>query len=187
MKVYDFDDTILDGDSTKAFYLFCLSKKPSLLRFLPRQGWAFFRYWAKRIEKTHLKEIFFSFLQGIDYPDQMVEQFWEQHKNKIFPWYLAQMEGDDVIISASPEFLLAPICQKLRVGTLLASQIDPRTGKALGKNCLGPEKVVRFKEAFGNTPVSEFYSDSLSDTPMAALAERAFLVKKGSIKPWPQP
>ena len=38
IDVYDFDGTIYDGDSTVDFWLYCLRRKPSLLRFLPHQA-----------------------------------------------------------------------------------------------------------------------------------------------------
>ena len=67
----------------------------------------------------------------------------------------------------------------------MASPVDPKTGKYLGENCHGEEKVRRFYAAFPNARPEEFYSDSLSDTPMADISERAFLVKKTTIIPWP--
>ena len=39
---------------------------------------------------------------------------------------------------------------------------------------------------YPNTEVGEFYSDSLSDTPMAKLAQRAYLVKGSEFFPWPE-
>ena len=51
-------------------------------------------------------------------------------------------------------------------------------------NCYGKEKVKRFMEAFGNRSIDYFYSDSISDEPMARLADNAFLVKNGKIKEW---
>ena len=33
-------------------------------------------------------------------------------------------------------------------------------------------------------PIKTFYSDSLSDTPMARLAQQSYLVRKEEIRPW---
>ena len=44
MNVYDFDDTIFRGDSTRAFWAYCLKRAPGLARFLPRQCAAAVRY-----------------------------------------------------------------------------------------------------------------------------------------------
>ena len=35
MNVYDFDNTIYDGESTFDLFLFYLKKKPSLIRLMP--------------------------------------------------------------------------------------------------------------------------------------------------------
>ena len=66
MNIYDFDGTLYDGDSTFDFILYSLKKHPSLLRFLPSQGWAFALYAAKRISKTAMKERFYRMLTGYD-------------------------------------------------------------------------------------------------------------------------
>ena len=54
----------------------------------------------------------------------------------------------DLIISASPEFLLKPICGILGIKHLIASKVSPVDGKYTGKNCHGKEKVRRFKQLY---------------------------------------
>ena len=80
--------------------------------------------------------------------------------------------------------MLKPICEKLGIKHLIASRVDPKTGKYSGENCHGKEKVRRFYEIFGKTEVDEFYSDSHSDEPMAKIAKKAFLVKGEAVSPW---
>ncbi|MDL2214039.1 HAD-IB family phosphatase [Clostridia bacterium OttesenSCG-928-O13] len=185
MNVYDFDKTIYDGDSTVDFYLYCLGRRPGILRSVPRQAAAFVRYGLKRIPKTRLKEIFFTYLQYAGDVDALVADFWAARRHKIFKWYAAQKRPDDVIISASPVFLLRPICDDLGVGELIASKVAVPGGQFDGSNCYGPEKVLRFLALHRRDEVDEFYSDSLSDSPMAKLAKAAFLVKKETRSPWP--
>ena len=183
MNVYDFDKTIYNGDSTIDFYLFSLKKKPSLIRYIPIQAWGFVLYYCGKIDKTKLKEKFFRFLKSIDC-EPYVEAFWMRNKKKMAGWYIAQQKNDDVVISASPDFLLRPICEQLGIQHLMASRVDPKTGKFLSDNCYGIAKVERYKEAFGESPIDNFYSDSLSDTPMAEMADSAFLITKNGIKKW---
>lgn len=183
MNIYDFDGTLYDGDSTVDFFLFCLKKHPSLVRFLPKQAWGFLLHGLKRIDRTELKEYFFSFLKGVD-GDKLLEPFWQSHREKIFIWYPDQHRSDDLVISASPEFLLEPICRELGMGGLIASQVNVHTGKFEGPNCKGQEKVRRLRENYGDVPVEKFYSDSMADFPLAQLADKAFLVDKGKIKNW---
>ena len=49
------------------------------------------------------------------------------------------------------------------------------------------EKVRRFQAEFGAARPDAFYSDSLSDAPMARLATRAYLVRGERVLPWPEP
>lgn len=183
MNVYDFDSTIYAGDSTVDFYRFAVKKQPALLRFLPEQIWGIARYRLGFGTKERMKEHFYSFLCGINDTEKLINAFWQVHQTKIQSWYLAQKQADDVIISASPEFLLRPICQKLHV-QLLASRVDMRTGKYTGWNCRGEEKVRRFREAYAEQKIEKFYSDSDSDTPLARLAQRAFKVCGDKITRW---
>jgi len=62
--------------------------------------------------------------------------------------------------------------------------MNPESGVITGKNCHDEEKVKRFYQAFPNGKVESFYSDSRSDTPMAKIAQQAFIVKKDIIRPW---
>ena len=183
MNVYDFDGTIYDGDSSVDFFLYALERKPSLLRYAPRQAWGFLLCGLKRISKTRLKEYYFSFLSGID-TEKLTEDFWNQKRHKIYKWYLDQQQPDDIIISASPEFLLQPICRRLGICHLIASEVDPETGMFAGENCRGQEKVQRLESEYNVNHIDTFYSDSLSDRPLAEIADKAFWVDKGIIREW---
>lgn len=80
--------------------------------------------------------------------------------------------------------MLEPICRKLKIKHLIASNVDKRSGEYSGVNCHGKEKVKRFYREFGNGKINRFYSDSKSDTPLAKLADKAFIVKKNKITEW---
>lgn len=183
MNVYDFDGTIYNGDSSIDFFLYALTHKPSVLWKIPKQIWGFVLYGTKRIDKTKLKEYFFCFLTVIN-TEELTELFWNQNQHKIFDWYLKQQQSDDVIISASPEFLLKPICGRLGIGRLIASKVDPKTGIFTGENCRGKEKVYRLKGEYKVNCIDNFYSDSQSDLPLANIADQAFFVEKGVVTEW---
>lgn len=183
MNVYDFDETIYLNDSSIDFYKFNLKRNPKLMKYWPRQSKAALDYKRGKISKTEMKSIFYEYFQDVEDIKQSVLDFWQENQHKIRPWYLNQKRDDDVIISASPEFLLAPVCEMLGV-TLIASDVDPYTGENKQENCYGVEKVNRFKEQFNLEDIDEFYSDSYSDDPLAQYAKEAFMVKKDDIKPW---
>lgn len=184
MNVYDFDNTIYDGDSTIDFYFYCLKKNPNIIKRLPKQIVSFLKYKTGRIDKTLFKEIFFSFLSDLEEPTVIVNDFWNVNIGKIKKWYKEQQKKEDLVISASPHFLLKPACERIGVSYLLASEIDITNGNFKSKNCYGEEKVRRFQLEYGNRNVENFYSDSYSDEPMAELADKAFLVKGNRIIGW---
>lgn len=183
MNVYDFDGTIYNGDSTVDFYWYVLKKKPQIIFSLPKQLTGFVLYAFKKIDKTKLKSYFFCFLEKIN-SEALVLDFWKIKQNNIYEWYHKQKTPEDVIISASPEFLLRPICQLLGIQCLIASVVDSKTGVFTGENCYGAEKVRRLYQECGTDAIDHFYSDSVSDSPLAKLAKRAFYVKKGKLIDW---
>lgn len=184
MNVYDFDGTVYDGDSSKDFYLFCLKHDKKAIRALPVQISGFMKYFLRKIDKTEMKEDFFSFLNYVPNVESVVSAFWKEHEPRINQWYLKQKKQDDVIISASPEFLLKPVCEKLGVRSVIASEVDCYTGKFTSPNCRGKEKVIRFRKIYPDIEIDDFYSDSESDGPMASIAKHAYLIKHNRITEW---
>ncbi|MBR4057634.1 MAG: haloacid dehalogenase-like hydrolase [Oscillospiraceae bacterium] len=183
MNVYDFDKTIYDGDSSMDFYRFCLRSDLRLMRFWPKQLWGLIGYQASGRASTRYKSLFLAYLRGVrDLPD-VVARFWDAHRHKLKGWYLAQKRADDVIISASPVFLLRPICAELGV-SLIATEVDEKSGALRRRNCRGNEKPLLFREKYPDAVVDEFYSDSNSDVSMARLAARAYFVCGDRVEVW---
>lgn len=183
MNVYDFDNTIFEGDSTYRFFRFCLRRHPKVMLYLPRIGFAALRYYAFHIgTKTRFKERMYSFLKACR-PDEDVAAFWEMYLCRIKEFYRQLHREDDLIISASPEFLLKPLEDKLGI-TVIASRVSPADGKTTGENCYHEEKVRRLREQFPNAKIEAFYSDSYSDEPLALLAEEAYIVAGSELIPW---
>ena len=180
IDVYDFDKTIYDGDSSIDFYLYCLKRKKSIVFFLPIQLFAAILYILGLKEKEYFKEKFFSFLKKIDNIDEYIEDFWGKNINKIKRWYLEINKKSDVIISASPEFLLKPIEKRLKV-KVIATKINKKTGALESKNCYGKEKSLRLSDEIKNKKICKFYSDSMSDKPLMDIAENAYLVNKDTL------
>lgn len=184
MDVYDFDHTVYQGDSTIDFWLFCVREKPSILIVLPRavaQGIAFRLGLCSR---DTFKESFFRFLPKLVETEALTQRFWARHIQRVESWYLQRRNPEDVIISASPEFLVSVACRQLGV-RWIATRVDSVSGKFLSPNCRGQEKVRRFQEEYASEEIEHFFSDSLSDAPLAALAENAYLVRKGHLHSWP--
>ncbi len=179
--LYDFDGTIYDGDSSFDFIVYCHLKNLKLLKNIPKYILAAFKYKFKLITKTEMKEIFFSFLKEVKNIDKLVKDFWKTHEKNIKEFYLKKQHDKDIIISASPYFLLEPIKNKFKVYDLIASNVNKKNGKFEGNNCLGEEKVERFKEKYSKAEILEMYTDSKNDLPLIKLANKGYLVVRDDI------
>lgn len=185
MNIYDFDKTIYDGDSTLDFYKYSIKKRPYILFRIIKAIIYMVKYKLNIIEKEKAKECFYKFLKDIPDIDKEIIEFWDINNKKIKKWYLNQIQDTDIIISASPEFILKPIITRLGIKekNLLSSIVDKKTGKYTGKNCYGEEKINRLKEYFKINNISEnviienAYTDSLSDKPLLNIAKKGYLVK----------
>lgn len=181
INVYDFDHTIYDGDASIDFWRFHIKKHPALTLLIPYQFAFVVLMKLKVINRKKAKEAFFCFLKFIK--DLELNQFWDHNQYKIKKWYIYQKEPNDLVISASPEFLLKEITSRLNI-QLIATRMSSKTGKISGENCRGEEKVKRFKSQMKDSIINQFYSDSQSDLPMKRLAKKSYLVFKTKVKEW---
>jgi len=184
MNVYDFDKTIYAGDSSLDFYSYCLKKYPKIVFYLPAQICSALFYVMGVYSKVRFKETFYSYLNSLKDIDGVIDGFWVSHEHKIQEWYKKQKLCSDVVISASPEFLLQPICERLGINLLIASKVNKVTGRYDGENCYGQNKVDRLNCEIKEFVIDEFYSDSLSDAPLANLAKQSYLVDGKTIVSW---
>ena len=184
MNVYDFDNTILRGDSTARFYAYCMLHYPKMWLDIPGQAVNGLLFALKIRKKQVFKQRMLGFLTRIGDVDLAVSKFWEKNFCRIKSFYKEIQRPDDVVISASPEFLVRPACEKLGIKTIMGSPVDKHTGVFYGLNCHGEEKVRRFYKVFPEGRIEDFYSDSYSDDPLARIAKRAVLIKGDQLLPW---
>lgn len=179
MNVYDFDKTLFPSDSPVKFWSYCKKKYPKIWKHFPGGITKMILYKFKMFTWTEVMEKVFEFMKYLPDPLAEVELFWDENENKINSWYKDIQKEDDIIITATPRFLIEPIAKRLGIKHLIASELDLNTYKVNGVDCTGIEKVRRFKEEFPNMEIDSFYSDSYSDTPLAQIAKKAYMVKKG--------
>lgn len=185
MNVFDFDGTIYQGDSSVDFFLYCIKQYPQTRKRLLVIVFHMLQYKLGILKVKQFKEHFFSMVRDIDDVDIAVKNFWDLYYGKINEWYLKIKARSDVIISASPEFLLAPLKEMLEIQKVIGTRMDCRTGAIEGENCKGEEKVKRLREEFvSNMKIDDFYSDSKSDECLAEMAQKAFYVNKGKVNDW---
>ena len=180
MNGYDFDNTIFKGNSFRRFYFYCLIRLPYLLLYLPVQFIAALLHGLRILNKHRFLCVLERFIVFVPNKHKFVEKFWNKNFRRIKPWYLEQKRGDDVIISASPQYLVEIACERLGV-LCIASQVDIDSGRTDGRHCHGKAKVDFYRERFGDAPLATYYSDSLTDVPMFKLAERGYFVKGDEI------
>ena len=186
MDAYDWDQTIFRNDSTAGFFLFCMRRYPAVRRYAGAALRIALRHLSGKPPIPEQKQRFYDYLTKVPDVADAVKEFWAENRRLVgFPALPVHPQPGDVVVSAGPYFLLQDICDELGL-QLIATHLDPETGKLSGIDCYGEEKVRRFREVFGeDARIGTWYSDSLSDAPMAALADKAFLVRRKGLILWP--
>lgn len=179
MNIYDFDDTIFDGDSSLYFIRYSLIRHPFivLVAFI-KTIIPFIKYKKGIIKFGCVKAKLFSFVTKIKDLDSYMELFSLKYKDNIKGYYKDIRKDNDVIISASFRFIVESLCNKMDIKNVIATEYDTSTGNIIGLNCKGEEKIRRFNLLYGNSIVDNAYSDSLTDIPMFKRAKKGYIVKK---------
>ncbi len=175
MNVYDFDGTIFASDCSIGFAIWCMNHHPKLwFTFFPVAIKNLMLVKKGKMPESRMQRKFFSYLTMIDDFDAQIERYWDKNEKKIAPWYLKQKRPDDLIISASPTCIIAPIAKRLGVN-YVATEYDREYGVLLNNLMYAKEKA-KYIIDHGFPMIENFYSDSLADTPLALCAEKAYLV-----------
>ena len=186
MNVYDFDGTIYPTDCTIGFGIWCMNRHPKLwFTFFPKMIGTLIRRKTGQIPEYLLQRKLLEYLTLIDDFDVQIERYWDRNEKKIVPWYLRQKRDDDLIISASPDCIIEPIANRLGVN-FMATEFDREFG-VFTNNLMYAKEKAKYIFDHGFPMIENFYSDFLSDTPLALCAEKAYLVsnKARTVKPWP--
>lgn len=184
MNIYDFDDTIYNGDTNRDIILYSFKKHPfKVIKALKKTKKLERDYKRGLITFERVKEALLSFLFEIDDLDSYIEKFVNANIKKIKPWYLSRKSEYDIVISASYELWIVPFCRKLGIKYVLATKTD-KDGHIIGKNCKGEEKVKRLANTIPNAQIVTSYSDSESDLPILNLAKTAYVVEGNKLIPY---
>ena len=182
IDIYDFDKTVIPFDSSSKFIIFCFVHYPWTLITLPVILLCAVSAVLGVISYTSFKKVCFMFVPMIPLK-KAVSRFWDKYEPSVYPWFKEGKERYSVVISASPDFLLRDIAQRLGFDKLICSHHNIKTGALIGKNCRGEEKVCRFNEEFNKDKIKvcDVYSDSLkNDRPIFSLATgKCYHIEKG--------
>jgi phosphatidylglycerophosphatase C len=182
---FDFDGTLTVRDSFMAFLMWeggAVRAALGLIRLAP----ASLAYLADR-DRGRIKAAALRVFLGekpLSWAQERVEIFAEDARlmrpDALACWEDWRARGARMtIVSASPEFVVAPFAERLGADRLIATRVETDThgrltGALLGRNCRGPEKVARLREAFGpDVRLEAAYGDTAGDHEMLALAKTA--------------
>lgn len=187
MNAYDFDGTIFPSNCTIGFAIWCMNRHPELyFTYAPRAVMSVVLYkLGKKPSYLMLRELY-SYLTDIDDFEYQIERYWDKNERRISSWYLAQKKPDDLIISASPSCIIEPIARRLGV-EYVATDYDRELGVLLNNLMYAREKS-RYIIEHGFPVIEHFYSDSLSDMPLALCSDQAHLVtnRAQTVTDWPE-
>lgn len=180
MRVFDFDNTIYDGESGIDFFMYYVKHFPfQIIKYIPSFTRCVIKYKAGKLSINDIltdyayipRECCLKF----DDPKQEIKKFWDTHEKKVKKWVTDIMREDDLVLSASPEPLLFEICNRLGIKNVIGSGLDLATGE-ISQLCFRDNKIKMFKEAYGDTVIDEFYTDSMNDKPFMDISENVYFV-----------
>jgi phosphatidylglycerophosphatase C len=185
LVAFDFDGTLTVKDSFIAF-LAWRSGAPRFLIGLVQLIPAALAYLIHR-DRGQIKQATVKiFLAGMDRKtlEASADEFARVAAGKLLrPDALAAWKdwGDKgaerVIVTASPEILIAPFAKRLGASGLIGTRLafdghDRVTGQFIGLNCRAAEKVIRLTQAYGpDLKLTAAYGDTSGDSEMLAIAE----------------
>lgn len=187
LVAFDFDGTLTCKDSFMAFLAWRSTPARfalGLIRLAPSAV-----AWLRHRDRGRLKAAAVrEFLRGLsrEQLEAQAQRFATEQARRLFRpdavavWKRWQADGARlVIVTASPETLVAPFARglgaDLLIGTRLAYDDAGRvTGAFEGANCRGAEKVTRLKAAYGpDLRLEAAYGDTDGDKEMLAIADEA--------------
>ena len=177
MNIFDFDNTIYDGDSCKDIVMYGLKKHFLLtMKSLIKASKLNRMYKKNLIPFEKVKEELLSFIFKIDSYEDFINNFVNDNMKKIKSWYKDIKKPDDIFITASYELWISEFAKQLGIKNVIATRVDKK-GHIIGKNCKTEEKVSRLKEEFPSINIKCAYTDSKSDIPILKLAKKAYVVE----------
>lgn len=184
VNVYDFDNTIYDGETLVDFVLYFVRRDFRIWKYLPKLVFIALKDMLHLFTVEDAVEAYASFLEGYyvkagDISEAVVD-FWNKNEKKIKPWYESVRKESDIIVSGTTDFILDEIMKRMGIKNYVGSSIDKKTGKFV-RLCFLENKVKIFKELYPNAHIVNFYTDSMNDKAMMDIADNVFLVRKNKI------
>ena len=198
---FDLDGTLITKDSYLPFLFGWLGRHPKKIFQVLALPFYVLNYFIGKKDRIYIKQAFLrAFMQGASFEEvnSYVNTFWEN----FFPKYqnpkvidrlnMHRNEGKyTYIVSASFDFYVQYLKNLLPVDGIIATKAEWKdgklTGRVVGENCLGINKVHRIEEELGfKIRRKHFYaySDSDVDAPLLNAAEMAVKVTGKKLEKW---
>lgn len=195
LAIFDVDYTLTKKETLLEFYSFCTKNKISNLKYIPRVIYSGLMFGLNIYDEKKTKQTFLKFIRNMDEDSlkELVHRYYKErlrnilYKDGIDELKRLKNEGYMVIlVSASPEFYLNELYDIEEVDIIIGTRFEFKdgifTGKMVGENCKGKEKVKRLeamlssKKIVPNYKESMMFSDSLSDKPLLDLVGNPRLI-----------
>ncbi len=185
MRVFDFDNTIYDGESIMDIFLYFLKKDTkSIIKFAPKFIKDFIRYKFDKITVQEAMEsygkAFKEYCLKYDNINAEFEMFWDLNQHKVKQIYFDLQDKDDIVVSGCPYCLLKIICDRIGIKHYIGSDIDPVKGE-INSICYKEHKLEVFRSVYGDAVIDDFYTDSMADKPMMDISKNVFMVDGNKI------
>lgn len=186
MNVFDFDNTIYDGETLVDFIVYYIKTDPTIWQYVPKLLSIYFKDTLHLFTVDRAIKEYAGFLEGyyvkkIDTAGRDVVDFWNKNEKKIKPWYNEIRRDDDIIVSGTTDFILEEIMKRMGIKNYISSSIDKNTGK-FRRLCFLENKVKLFNQYYPGAHIDNFYTDSMNDKPMMDISDRVFLVTGDKIE-----
>ncbi len=184
VNVYDFDNTIYDGETLVDFILYYVRRDIRIWKYIPKLIVIAIKDAFHLFNIEEAINAYASFLEGYyvnlnDIEDSVVD-FWNKNQKKIKPWYAEVRKENDIVVSGTTDFILDEIMKRMDIKNYVGSSIDKKTGK-FTRLCFLENKVKIFRELYPECHIENFYTDSMNDRAMMDIAENVYFVKGDKI------
>ncbi|MBI5056273.1 MAG: HAD family hydrolase [Nitrospirae bacterium] len=190
LAFFDFDGTMIKVDSFPRFLWFCTSPSiftQKLLRSIP----VLLKYSSGAIDNHTAKEKIFAIFfakakmdvfsnNARSFSNAVIPRLVRHEAIERLRWHQKQ-NHQCILVSASIEEYLVPWAQAVGFSKVLATKVEVDsscnlTGKFLGKNCNGIEKIKRIQGYIGHPGKYEIYAygDSKGDVELLRIADHPF-------------
>lgn len=183
IAAFDFDKTITDKDLLIPFSIYMNGKAKTALYILLTLPHAAL-FGLGKFSRQRVKEYFLSWAlkgndpvkAGNDFVKEIIPKHLKKEALERIEWHRAQ-NHILILISANLEFIIEPWGKAQSFNHVICTKfIKPYSGKILGKNCWGVEKVKRMIELFG--PLDQYelyvYGDGEGDLPLLKAADHPY-------------